>query len=749
MKSYIDSILKKEKKPISLERLYHKIEKNMSDDCGSELLLNDEEKQEVIDILNNEVNNFRVIKTSSDNYILIGKTSFRMGRFYADRNGAGKVSVTTSYIDSDNKHIVKEVKYIVNRGSANGAIDGDYVLVDIGNKKVKPKVYKIIERNIDYIPGEVYRIGTSFFVKPIDKRKQALTIALEGEAIEGARVAVSLDKKVNDQYYIGRVVREFNHKDDPNQDILWEAFKHGIDNEFSDESIEQLRTIPDSVRDIDTIGREDLTDWCIFTIDGIDTKDMDDAISCTINKDGNYVLGVHITDVASLIPENSPLDLEAFRKGNSYYLGGSVIPMTPHQISNGIGSLNPYVRRLAISCIMEIDKNGDVVNYKITPSIIKSRLKMTYDKENKILKDNDVDSEYEDYVETLRLMSKLALKLRKNRLVKGSIEFERHEIKALYQDGKVVDFSVRTQDVAENLIQEFMLIANETVDKTLSSKGLPCIHRVHDKPSQEKVKELLRFLSAVNMPFKDFDSERIAHDKKVYQKFVNHLHSCGRLSSLLLDEGIKCMARAKYSPENIGHFGLAKDNYCHFTSPVRRYADLTVHRILWDCVFNKDSSAKKIHKWEKKLPEIAEKTTRMEKISDEAERDVLQMICAGYMEQHIGDEYEGIITGISQGCMTVLLDNYIEGTIRVKDMNGDYVYSPDSFSLVSLEDRNNYYIGDRLRLKLKSSSAETKKIDFTIIEKIEETNIVDANSINKLVKIKAKEEKSKKVNRKK
>ena len=750
MKHYIEFVLKKEKKPISIEKLLSKIEDFISLERKCDFVLSDSEKKEVLDYIEEGVNNYELYKTPSDNYILINKTTFRKGRFFSDKTGAGKVLYTTSYVDREGNLIVNEDKVDIGRDKANGAIDGDYVLVDLGGGKIPPKIEKIIDRKLEYIPGEVYRVGYSYFVKPIDKRKQGLIIALENEAIEGERVAVALDKQVNNNYYIGKIVNRFNHKDDPNQEILWEAFKHGVDNEFSRDSLLQLENIPDSVRDVDKIGREDFTNWIIFTIDGEDTKDMDDAISCRINDKGNYELGVHITDVASIIPEDSPLDKDAFKKGNSYYLGGCVLPMTPHKISNGIGSLNPYVERMAISCIMEINSDGKVINYRITPSVIKSRLKMAYSKVNALLKEGVISPEYEEFADTLRLMNKLALILRKNRLRKGAIEFEKSDIKVLYgEDGKIVDFSVRNQDVAENLIEEFMLIANETVDKDLSKRGLPCVHRIHGNPNEEKVVEFLRFLEAINMPFEDCDAFELSTSRKAYQKLVEHITGTNKLSDLLSTEAIKCMSRAKYSPENIGHFGLAKDYYCHFTSPVRRYSDLTVHRILWDCVFNNENISENKAKWKKKLPDISDRTTYTEKVSDETERDVMRMLCAGYLEDHIGEEYDATVTCVSKDCLTIELDNLIEGAVRVKDFPGVYVHSPESYSLVSLDGEDNYFVGDRLRVKLKSASRETRKIDFTVVEKINENNIANSDKINNDVKIKEKKKNMKRVNKRK
>lgn len=735
MKKYLDFVFRKEKKPISFDKILERIQRIKDEEESG--LLTDSEIKEIQDLLNQEVESYEIYKTPSNNYILLSKTTFRKGRFYGDKGGAGRVSVTTSYVDKMGHMVVSEDKYPILKEQTNGAIDGDFVLIDLGGEKMKPRVDKILDRKLEYIPGEVYRVGDSYFVKPIDKRKQGITIYLEKEAIEGQRVAVSLKQQTSNDFYIGEIVKTFNHKDDPNEDILWEAFKHGVDNDFSEAALFQLEDIPTEVRDIDRIGREDLTNWQIFTIDGVDTKDMDDAVSCTINEKGNYILGVHITDIASIVPEDSPLDIEAFRKGNSFYLGGTVLPMFPHKISNGIGSLNPHVDRMTISCIMEITPDGEIVNYRISPTIIHSKLKMSYDKVNDILKNGLVDSEYEEFVDTLKNMQKLSLILKKRRILEGSSEFNRPELKVYRDNNKELIINLRTQDIGENLIEEFMVIANRVVDKELCDKGLPFVHRVHGTPNVERILEFLKLLNAINLPF-DASPEQLASDNKMYQKLVDHISQSGRLSDLLYTEAIKCMSRAKYSSENSGHYGLATDYYCHFTSPVRRDADLTNQRILWDCLFDDSNLSQNVMKWRQKTPEIAERASHQEKVADDTEKDVLRMLCAEYMENHIGEEFDGTIINLSGDCMVVQLDNLIEGTVRVKDLEGRYVYSPTSYSLVSLNDRENYYIGDQLHLRLKSSSKETRKIDFDVLYKISETSISHSDEIHEVVKQKVK-----------
>ena len=749
MKNYLELALKKEKKPASFDKIVSRIEKIKSDEIGHDVFLTDDEKMELLDALEDGVSKYEVYKTPSGNYIAFYKTSFRKGRFYGNRDGAGRVSVTTSYVDKDGQLVVKSDKYEVTVENANGAIDGDFVLIDTGTAHGNV-VVDVLDRNLDYVPGEVYAIGNNYFVRPIDKKKQLLTISIDGEAIEGQRVAVSLDEQTAPNFYIGSIVRVFNHKDDPNEDILWEAFKLGVDNDFSNESMEQLEHIPDHVLDSDRIGREDFTQHETFTLDGITTKDMDDAISCYINEKGNYVLGVHITDMATLIPYGSPLDRDGFRKGNSYYPGGIVLPNYPRKISNGIGSLNMGVDRLTISDVLEITPDGKVVSYRLVPSIIHSNLKMDYDTVNKILKEGIVPTEYKVHEPTLQMMRKLAHVLHKNRIHHGSSDFNRPEVIGKYSsNGHMIGVDTRVQDVAENLIEEFMLIANDERARFFSKNGIPCIYRVHDQPSVEKIQIFLDMLEAIGLPYYAADAETLSTDKLEFQKLINFVSNCGRLSSMLLTELIKTQSRAKYSPFNTGHHGLGKDYYQQGTSPARRYGDKTNQHIAWDCVFKSDPQGKMRRVWTERLPEIAERVTHTERVADDLEKETFRMQCAEYMEQFVGQEFEATVISISGECLVVQLDNMIEGTVRVRDLKGDYVYSEESYSLVSLDGEANYFIGDRLRLQLKSSSKETKKIDFTILEKIYETQVQNSEEINRAVKIKTKNERLKRAMKKK
>ena len=743
MEDYVYLVLKKAKKPISFDSICSKVEKIMGNDEES-FALNEEKKEEIKKILAKGVSNYSLYLSPNGKYILMSKTSFKKGKFYSDKNGNGRVNVISQYVDDNGEKHVTQKKYFISKENSNGAIDGDIVMIDVDSRDNNSKITKIINRHLENMVGEVYRIGSNYFLRPIDKKKQSINIALPDGGIEGQRVAVDITGQSADNFYIGKVARVFNHKDDPEEEVLWEAFKLGIDDQFSKESLEQIKKIPTKVRDIDKIGREDFTEWEIFTIDGSDTKDMDDAVSCTMLSNGNYQIGVHIADVSYYIPEDSPLDMDARRKGTSNYLVGKVIPMFPHELSNGICSLNPEVERLAMSCIMEVNPNGKLINYRITPSVIKSRIKMSYEKVNDILKRGIVDPEYEEYTETLRNLNKLALVLRKNRIKNGAIEFNRPEIKVILDDnGKVVGFSKRVQDLAENLIEEYMLLTNETIDKFIVKNGFPCLHRIHDVPNSEKLNDYLMFLSAINYSFKsgmNITGEEIAENRELMQELVAHANSSDKLSNLLTYMLIRCNSRAIYSPNNIGHYGLAKENYLHFTSPIRRYPDLTVHRDLKD-VLNGDT--KKINKWKEKLPEIGVWSSKMEKTEDDAEDATLRLKCAEYMGEHIGEEFNGIVTGISDRGLTIELDNLIEGFVKTRDLKGSYVYSSDSYSLVSIDGFDNYFVGDILKVKVLSTSKEDKKINFSVISKIEENKIVNSHAINNDVKIKAKNNRAK------
>lgn len=743
MKEYIDYLLKKNKKPIDFELLCERIECLRREKEGIPTLSR-EDKVEIQKILEEEVSQYEYFVTPEGRYALLSKTPYRKGRLRVNKAGEGIVSTTYSYIDKEDTVIVREEKFSILKENLGEAIDGDLVLIDIGFNKRKPKVEKVLERTIGTVLGEITRLGDSYFVKPIDKKQGILTIALEGDYIEGTIVLVSLEE-INTNFYKGKVIQEYHHKDDPHADSLYEAFKSGMPHGFSEESLKQLESIPTSVDEKEKIGRYNFTDWEVFSIDGADTKDKDDCISLKVLDNGNYLLGVHIADVPYYVPMNSPLHKDSFRKGTSYYFGGSVEPELPRKLSNGICSLNDGVDRLTKSILIEYDKSGNVVSRSLVRGVIRSQLGMTYDKVNQILKEGVVGEEYKAHEKTLLEMAKLALTLRKKRVQQGAIQFSRPEIYFVHdEEGKAVECKLYYQDVANHLIEEFMLAANVNVGEILTSEGIPVPYRIHDLPNREKLGEFLRFLDIIGIPF-GYTVDEICMNKGIMQELTRHVRDKGGdLTSLLNTNLIRCMSHALYSTTNIGHYGTGFPIYCHFTSPIRRLADDTLSRIIDDCYLEKDFEKKKraIRKWKVLAQEYSEQASKMERVAEEVEKNVTLMDTAVYFGNHLGEEYEGTVISVSGNGLVVQLDNLLEGRIRTKNLSGSYVYNPLTFTLLSLDGFDSYSVGDRLKVRVKSAEKETKTVDFSVLEKIKENPIRDITNSNQKVKMIRKKEKN-------
>jgi ribonuclease R len=722
MKEKVLLVLKKAKKPIDIDKIYEKVG-----------VLSDEDKVEVNKIIEEMLNNYDLYRTTNNRYSLLSKTSFRKGLFVANKTGGGYV------YPNDNRNYNQygqEKSYKISSDDAGFAINKDVVLIDLQKPKKGPatyKVVKIIERNLDNVVGTVKKVGDDYYLEPIIDSSKKLIIKLNRKDIAvGKTIRVNLIPSLSYNYYTANVTSVLDDENDPNADIIYEVFKNGFDNKFSEEAIKQVKTIPLKVRDIDKIGRMDLTDGEIFTIDGDDTKDIDDAVSCKRLPNGNYELGVHIADVSHYVPLDSPLDLEARKRGTSVYPGGIVVPMLPRELSNGICSLNPNEERLAISCIMELDNKGNVVSHNIYPSVIKSNLQMTYNKVNDILDKGIVDPAYASHVETLKLMKELAAKIRNNRHNRGAIDFDKSELKVINNDGNV-SFDLRHNGTGENIIEDFMIVANETVDKHLSDRNIPCIHRIHDKPNPERLKEFLRLLDVIGYKFDKYDADTCVNNPKALQSLSEFVKTTGDLQDTLSNYLIKCMAKARYSMNNIGHAGLASTNYSHFTSPIRRYPDLTVHRILKDS-FDESKIGACTKKWEKLIPPIAITSSAMEKNADNAERDVLLMKEAEFMSKHIGEKYNGIVEDISDKCMQIKIDNSMQGILRIRNLKGIYNYDPETYTLCSSDSRlNDYHIGDHLEVEVVAASKEKKTIDFKLAynEKNNGDKIHNVNKKNK------------------
>ena len=707
MEEYVLKVLRKANRSLSLDEIIEKVEQRaIRDDEIEELSLEDRNK--IINIINSLVNSYELLELGKG-YKLITKTSYHKGKLQIQNSGNGRVIEDKSYIDSDGEVRVVKNEYFVYKDNIKGAHDGDLVLIDVpyATKKETNKIHKILESSFEYAYGDVLRDDQlGYYVKPIDKRlKNDFLVLSEDEVnanqlVVGSRVKVHINRDNNNtNFHTCTLVEKISHRDEPSNDIYWEALKYGMDNDFSSASMEQVKRTPVKVLDTDRIGRSDYTNEETFTIDGVNTKDIDDALSCKRLSNGNFLLRVHIADVTHYVPINSPLQKDAYRKGTSTYLGGKVIPMLPHELSNGICSLNPGVDRLAITCNMEIDNNGNIVDHSIVKSVIRSDKKMSYDKVNDILKNNIIPDDYKEFASTLKLLEKLSLILRKKRIKSGSVEFGVGDKELIYdEDYNMIGATEEINDVGENLIEEMMIAANETVDKHLSQRGYPCLHRVHGIPNQDKIEELIKLLNIIGYRFNDYDAEECVSNPKYMQRLANFVANTGELSSALGGRLIRGMSKAKYSPINIGHYGLGKDYYCHFTSPIRRYPDYIIHRILKDYVLDSDTG-RKIKATD--LIEIGEHTSRKERDSADAERAVFDIKCASYLQDFVGEDFNGTIIEVSDKGLRVKLDNYMEGSIRIKDLkegNEEFYFEPETLSLIS--NKNSYHFGDRLCVKI-------------------------------------------------
>ena len=655
-----------------------------------------------------------VYHSNKDKYMMLENSHLRKGVMRANKKGFGFVEVEG--LDDD---------IYVSQDNMNGAIHDDVVLVEITSKmnidRIEGRVLKIIERKIQKYIGLMKFDSKGMGHVILDDSKIKLNIQVPKEkslnAVDGHKVVVEVDKMMNHNGRCeGHVCEIIGHVNDPGVDILSIIYKYNINVDFPDEVKSQVASMPMEVYESDLKGRRDLRDQVIFTIDGDDTKDIDDAISIEKLSNGHYRLGVHIADVSYYVKEGSPLDTEAMDRGTSVYLVDRVIPMLPHELSNGICSLNPNVDRLAMSCVMEFNSEGKQLDYEIFPSVIRSRIQMTYKKVNSVLEKNIIPEGYEDFADDLRTMEELAEILRKAKVKRGYIDFGVEEAKILVDENCVpTDVVLRERGMGENLIEDFMIAANECVATHIYFMNLPFIYRVHEYPKEEKIRSFLGFVSSlgyqVNGNIKDVKPTTMQAILKQLQDKPEYKI----LSSLLL----RSMQKAVYKPENLGHYGLASKCYTHFTSPIRRYPDTTVHRLLRTYLVEGKVDMQTIKKWEEKLVYIAEHSSERERASVDCEREVDDMKMAEYMEKHIGEEYKGMISSITSFGMFVELDNLIEGLVPLRDMKDFFHFDEERMTLTGEKSHIKYSIGERVVIKVVRASKEEKTIDFEVVRKVE------------------------------
>lgn len=666
-----------------------------------------EELKELQDTLNKLISEYKVFFTKKEKYILLKNCpSLKIGPLSVNKKGFGFVILS------------EEDDIYIDKTNLKDAIDEDIVLCEVTKKtgRKEGKIVKVIKRDLKNVVGEIIIHHNQMCLK-LDDDKKDITVILNPDTthncVEGHKVLVEITERIKNHVYAGDVLKIIGHKNDPQVDILSIAYKYGIYEDFNPKVEEELEHIPNTVDESELKNRRNLTAKTIFTIDGDDTKDIDDAIS--LEKDGeNYILGVHIADVSNYVKENTALGDAAYERGTSSYLADTVIPMIPHKLSNGICSLNEGVIRLSMSCVMKYNTEGKLLDYDIFPSYIKSSKKMTYKNVNKIIMENTVPTGYEPFADTLKEMHKLAKILRKMKEKRGYIDFDLDEVKIIQDEkGHAIDVQKRVRGEGEKLIEDFMIAANECVASHIYNMGLPFIYRVHENPKPEKIEDFMNMINILgyrlHTKVKDvtpYTMQKILAELKDKKEFEI-------LSEMLL----RSMRKAEYSSENLGHFGIASRAYTHFTSPIRRYPDLVVHRLLKKYLVEDDYSKGTIDMLNTSLSQIAAHSSEREVAAVNAERDVDDMKMAEYMENHIGEEYIGKINTITSFGFFVELDNLVEGLVHISSLKKDYFnYVPELLSLVGKNTKKTYRLGDKVKVKCVAANKETAMIDFEIVE---------------------------------
>ncbi|MFC2947205.1 ribonuclease R [Virgibacillus sediminis] len=604
------------------------------------------------------------------------------------------------------------------------AMNNDRVLVRLekteedGNRP-EGVVIRILERAVLQVVG-TYEDNRSFgFVIADDKRiPNDIFIPKNSTngAVSGHKVIAHITKYPEGRKSAeGEIIHILGHKNDPGIDIISIIHKHGITVDFPDEVLEQAANTPETISEDEIKNRKDLRDETIVTIDGADAKDLDDAVTVKKLDNGNYKLGVYIADVSYYVEQDSPIDKEAFERGTSVYLVDRVIPMIPHRLSNGICSLNPQVDRLTLGCEMEITTSGEVVNHEIFQSVIKTTERMTYSDVNKILvdKDEEVRKKYESLVPMFEQMEKLAKILNSKRMGRGAIDFDFKEAQVLVDEkGKAEDVVLRERSVGERLIEEFMLAANETIAEHFHWMDVPFIHRIHEDPDQGKLERFFEFLAGLGITVKGTANE--VHPQAL-QKVIDEVQ--GRPEEMIVNKlMLRSMQQAKYDPRSVGHFGLATEFYTHFTSPIRRYPDLVVHRLIRTYLIEKNLQKKTIQAWKEKMPDIARHTSERERAAVDAERETDDLKKAEYMQDKIGEEFMGIISSVTSFGLFVELENTVEGLIHVSYLTDDYYHFDEkSHALIGERTANMYRVGDEVEIKVVNVNLDERAVDFELV----------------------------------
>ncbi len=707
----MDKVVLDEKKKILLELInskdYHPLKFK---EIAVILQVSRDEKQDLREVLEVLLGEGKIELDTRGRYQLADANT-RTGVFSGTQRGFGFVIVEG-----------EEEDIFIPENATRGALHNDKVMVSVKTdrtgKRKEGEIIRILERSSSTIVGVFEKNRNSGFVIA-DNLKFGKDIFIPKEytkgAVTGHKVVVKItDYGGQDRNPEGKITEILGHMNDPGVDIISVIMTYNLPLEFSREVMEQVETIRDEISERDLTGRKDIRNLQTVTIDGEDAKDLDDAI--TISKEGGiYHLGVHIADVTNYVTENSPLDKEALKRGTSVYLIDRVIPMLPHKLSNGICSLNAGTDRLALSCFMDIDEKGNVTGHEIAETVLRVDRRMTYTSVKKILENQDEEEkkEYEELVPMFELMSELADILREKRRKRGSIDFDFPESKILLDEtGHPVEIKPYDRNKATKIIEDFMLIANETIAEDFFWQEIPFVYRSHENPDSEKIKQLGIFINNFGYSIKINQDE--IHPKEL-QRLLLKIDNTPE-EALISRLTLRSMKRAKYTSTSDGHFGLATRYYCHFTSPIRRYPDLQIHRIIKENLRGGLNEGRMKH-YNKILPDVAKQASIAERRADDAEREVYKLKKVEYMGDHIGEIFEGVISGITNWGLYVELPNTVEGMVRVSQMQDDYyVYDEEHYTMIGEHTRKTYKLGEKVLVEVLAADKLLRAIDIAFVD---------------------------------
>ena len=644
----------------------------------------------------------QVFEVKKDKLIKVPSSVYIKGSFIGNAKGFGFCEIEG-----------EEDDVFIPADQTNGAIDGDNVIIRVLSQDPEGRDGEIVKifKPVEQITGVIEKIGRNYFVVPDNNHIPfKIRVVDNGNKYEiGDRVVIKLDRQKDN--FVGQVIETLGKENDIKACELAIIRNHQLYEVFPQNVLDEVKKLPQEVLPSQKQGRVDLTNKVVFTIDGEDAKDLDDAIS--IEKvDEGYLLGVHIADVGEYVKYETDVDEEAYKRGTSVYFPTSVLPMLPKELSNGICSLNENVERLTLTCEMLVGEDGEVKSHKIYESVIKSKARLNYTNVQKVLSGNEADEKTMSVKEELLIMHKLSSILQEKYRKNGSLDFEIPEVQFVFdENGMAIDFEKRERNDAHRLIEDFMILANQTVAKEFCDNDIPFVYRVHDKPRKEKTLAVIEYLKGLGIKTPALPNPVTPEYYQLLIKLVEDKPFTETVNKVLL----RSMQKAKYTNECLGHFGLALKYYCHFTSPIRRYPDLAIHRIIKEVLHKGKLSGQRIDELETFTYESGQQSSLTEKNADKAEREVDDLWKAYLMKDRLGENFEGVISSVTNFGFFVELENTVEGLVRIEDLPDDgFLLFEKQLKLKG--QRLTFSVGDKIRVQLISSNIFTRKIDFKFVE---------------------------------